>query len=83
MFTTALVLAAVGGLNWGLIALFDLNLVALLFGANTVLSNLTYLVVGIAAAYVLVAQIVRLSNESNADSRSSAQQNNRPAYSNR
>lgn len=60
MFTTALVLTAIGGINWGLIALFDFNLVAAIFGADAVLSNLIYLVVGVAALYVLFAQLTHL-----------------------
>ncbi|MGL4521970.1 MAG: DUF378 domain-containing protein [Bacilli bacterium] len=44
----ALVLVIVGALNWGLIALFDFNLVATLFGGNTsFLSRLTYGLVGL------------------------------------
>lgn len=50
LFITLLV---VGGLNWGLVGLFDFNLVAALFGSDSFLSNLVYIVVGISAAYVL------------------------------
>lgn len=50
-----IVLLVVGGLNWGLVGLFDFNLVAALFGADTFLSNLIYIVVGVSAAYVLAS----------------------------
>ena len=50
----ALVLVLVGGLNWGLIAVADLNLVALLFGDGTVLSRIVYGLVGLATLYVAV-----------------------------
>ena len=50
----ALVLVLVGGLNWGLIAVADLNLVALLFGDGTVLSRIVYGLVGLATIYVAV-----------------------------
>lgn len=85
MFSTALILTAVGGLNWGLIALLDFNLVAALFGANTVFTNLIYLVVGVAALYVLIAQIVRISQRSGSSDTAQAGQyrEQRPAYSNR
>jgi uncharacterized membrane protein YuzA (DUF378 family) len=46
------VLLVVGGLNWGLWGIFQVDLVAALFGGNTaVLSRIVYSVVGIAAAY--------------------------------
>ena len=35
----ALVLAIVGGLNWGLVGLFDFDLVAQLFGSIPVIKN--------------------------------------------
>lgn len=50
----ALVLIIVGGLNWGLVGLFDFNLVSALFGVDTWLSNLVYILVGIAALYAIV-----------------------------
>ena len=40
-----------GGLNWGLVGLFDFNLVAALFGTDSWFSNLIYILVGIAAIY--------------------------------
>ena len=48
---TALILVIVGGLNWGLIGLFDFNLVAALFGIDSFLTNLVYILVGVAALY--------------------------------
>ncbi|MEO6256207.1 MAG: DUF378 domain-containing protein [Sphingomicrobium sp.] len=44
-----LVLLIVGGLNWGLIGLFDFDLVATLFGEMTTLSRIVYVLVGISA----------------------------------
>ena len=38
----ALVLIVVGALNWGLIALFNFDLVAAIFGDMTVLSRIVY-----------------------------------------
>ncbi len=54
-----LVLLVVGGLNWGLIGLFDYNLVAELFGANSALSNLIYILVGASAAYIVVSFLTK------------------------
>ncbi len=44
----ALVLTIIGALNWGLIGLFDFNLVEAVFGSEGVLSRLIYSLVGIA-----------------------------------
>ena len=49
-----LALLIIGGLNWGLVGLFDFNLVAALFGADTLLSNIVYTLVGLSALYQLV-----------------------------
>lgn len=43
----ALIFTIIGAINWGLIGLFDFNLVALLFGDGTVLSRIVYTIVGI------------------------------------
>ena len=48
VFATLLV---VGGLNWGLVGLFDLNLVASIFGDGAALSRIVYAVVGLSALY--------------------------------
>lgn len=47
----ALVLIIVGGLNWGLVGPFDFNLVSAIFGVDTWLKNLIYILVGAAAIY--------------------------------
>lgn len=50
----ALVLAIVGGLNWGLVGFFKFDLVAWLFGgAETVMARIIYALVGLAALYLL------------------------------
>ncbi len=44
----ALVLVIIGAINWGLIGLFDFNLVALIFGgAESMLTKIIYILVGI------------------------------------
>ena len=43
----ALTIAIVGAVNWGLIGLLDINLVAILFGDATLLANLIYIIVGV------------------------------------
>jgi uncharacterized membrane protein YuzA (DUF378 family) len=49
-----LVLVIIGGLNWGLVGLFDLDLVAALFGAGSVPAGLVYVLVGLSALWQLV-----------------------------
>ena len=49
-----LVLLIVGGLNWGLVGLFDFNLVAALFGEDSLLSRIVYILVGASALWQIV-----------------------------
>lgn len=50
----AAILLLIGGLNWGLVGLFDFNLVAVVFGHVPVLVRLIYILVGISAVYRIV-----------------------------
>ena len=51
----ALVLVIIGAINWGLVGLFQLDLVAALFGGQTsTLSRIVYVIVGLAGLYCLV-----------------------------
>ncbi len=50
----ALILLIVGGLNWGLVGLFQFDLVAAIFGEMSVLSRIIYVIVGLAAIYAAV-----------------------------
>jgi len=52
--TIALSLLVVGGLNWGLVGLFNIDLVAKLFGAGTMISQIIYILVGLSAIYTVV-----------------------------
>ena len=46
---TALVLTIIGALNWGLVGLFQFDLVATIFGgADTLLARTVYTLVGVA-----------------------------------
>lgn len=51
---TTLILVIVGGVNWGLVGAFDFNLVAALFGVDSALSNLVYIVVGVSALWQIM-----------------------------
>ena len=43
----ALVFTIIGAINWGLIGLFDFNLVATLFGSVEIIEKIIYILVGI------------------------------------
>jgi len=47
----AVVLVVIGGLNWGLVGLFDFDLVQAILGGVPILARLVYILVGLAAAY--------------------------------
>jgi len=47
----ALTLVIIGALNWGLIGLFNFNLVDTLFGVGSVLSRIVYVLVGISGLW--------------------------------
>lgn len=44
----ALILTIIGALNWGMIGLFNFDLVATLFGSGTLVSRIIYTLVGVA-----------------------------------
>lgn len=50
---TALILIIIGGINWGLVGVFNYNLVDAIFGVGSFLSRTVYAVVGIAAIYTI------------------------------
>ncbi len=45
--TIALVLIIIGAINWGLVGIFNFNLVDAIFGAMSVISRIIYILVGI------------------------------------
>jgi uncharacterized membrane protein YuzA (DUF378 family) len=49
----AAVLVIIGGLNWGLVGLFDFDLVAKIFGDMSTVSRVVYALVGLSALYML------------------------------
>jgi uncharacterized membrane protein YuzA (DUF378 family) len=55
----ALILVIVGGLNWGLVGLFDLDLVATIFGEMSVISRIVYVLVGLGAVVLAVVSFVK------------------------
>jgi len=49
------ILIIIGGLNWGLVGLFDFNLVSAIFGSGSILGRIIYILVGLSALYMIYA----------------------------
>lgn len=49
--TIALVLIIIGALNWGLVGIFNFNLVEAIFGAMEWLTRIIYILVGISGLW--------------------------------
>jgi len=69
---SALVLTIVGALNWGLIGLFNFDLVASLFGSMTIVSRTIYTLVGIAGLVNIMLFFVNLDEMVVIDNREKA-----------
>jgi uncharacterized membrane protein YuzA (DUF378 family) len=50
-------LVVVGGLNWGLMGIFDFDLVAAIFGNMSGLTRIVYILVGLAAVYLIAVAL--------------------------
>lgn len=59
IYTTALVLIVIGGVNWGLVGFFDYNVVDALFGAGSALTRIVYALVGLSALYVGAIEMMK------------------------
>jgi len=49
-----LILLVIGGLNWGLVGIFDFNFIEWIFGQFSVVTRIIYIVVAVCALYQLV-----------------------------
>lgn len=49
----ALTLVIVGALNWGLVGLFDFNIVTTLFGIHTILTRIVYVLIGLCGVWLI------------------------------
>ncbi|NIP32517.1 DUF378 domain-containing protein [Candidatus Saccharibacteria bacterium] len=49
----AIILVIVGGLNWGLVGIFDFDLVAAIFGDMSAISRVVYTLVGVSAIWMI------------------------------
>jgi len=57
-----LLLLIVGGLNWGLVGLFNFDLVAALFGQMSALSRVVYVLVGLSALWQVIPLVKGFSD---------------------
>lgn len=62
---TALTIAIIGAINWGLIGIFRFDLVAFILGDMSWLSRIVYILVGLCGLY-LISFYMRLSDRSEA-----------------
>lgn len=53
----ALVLVVVGAVNWGLVGLFEFDLVAYLFASMMTVAKVVYVVVGVAGLFLFFASL--------------------------
>lgn len=62
---TALTLVIIGAVNWGLIGIFKLDLVNLIFGNMTWISRVIYTLVGLSGVYLLslYGRVVEMGKE--------------------
>ena len=49
----ALILLIIGGLNWGLVGIWNFDLVAWVFGAASTIATIVYILVGVAALWTI------------------------------
>jgi uncharacterized protein len=53
----AWILVVIGALNWGLIGFFNFDLVATVFGAGSMMSNIVYDLVGLSAVLLIIFKL--------------------------
>jgi len=59
----AFILIVVGGLNWGLVGLFNFDLVATIFGDMSMISRIVYILVGLSAIYVFFTHLKKVGKQ--------------------
>jgi uncharacterized membrane protein YuzA (DUF378 family) len=59
-----LILVIIGAINWGLIGLFDWNLVAAIFGGVPILLKIIYILVGLSGLWQLMPLFRSFGNSS-------------------
>ena len=59
LYWIAFVLLIVGGLNWGLVGLFNFDIVAVLFGSIPIVAQVVYVLVGLGAVWMLFYKLTK------------------------
>lgn len=62
LYKTCLTLIIIGAINWAMIGMFGVNLVELLFGVDTFLTNFVYSLIGI-SGLVSIGILLKPFNE--------------------
>lgn len=58
--TIALILVIIGALNWGLVGVLELDLVAYLFGASSMISRIVYSLVGLSGLALIFFEFIKM-----------------------
>ncbi len=58
LYWIALILTVIGGLVWGIVGLINLNVVETVFGAGSIVTRVIYVIVGLAALYLIAAALM-------------------------
>jgi hypothetical protein len=58
-----MILIVIGGLNWLLVGIFDFNLVSAIFGVMSIISRIIYILVGVAALYVVIFMFPKIGKK--------------------
>ncbi len=53
LFCVAMILVLIGGINWGLVGLLNLDLVALLLGSMPIVQKIVYIIIGLSAVFII------------------------------
>jgi uncharacterized membrane protein YuzA (DUF378 family) len=61
-----MVLLIIGGVNWGLVGLFNIDVVATLFGTGSALTRIIYVLVGLSALYSIYLSTKMSSKQTSA-----------------
>lgn len=55
----ALILVVIGAINWGLVGVFEYDLVAAIFGELSMGAKIVYDLVGLAGVYVIISALTK------------------------
>ena len=57
----AYVLVLIGALNWGLVGIFGLDIVTLIFGSLPMIVSIVYVLIGLSALYLIIGRTKKCS----------------------